>query len=286
MKILFVGVFKRSSTSYSQAIAFENIGVEVIRYDYRHRAKVKGMRGRNLELIAIGKKNNVDAVLFAKCNRMGWGVVENCNEYAKTILWMPDTPGLMDEEFMRKLDRCGHTFCAATRAVAKGLKRQPTVSFLAEGFCLEDNMPMPEIEQDVDVSFIGNLSSFRRKKMRAAVPFTVLKAHAAAHSKAVARSKINLNFTTGMGTSDRTYKVLASKGFLLTEAWDDIDSYFVPGEHLAVFKGVEDLKQKIAYYLEHPEERERIAEAGYKEVQKYTREAWAQAIVDKVEELQ
>jgi spore maturation protein CgeB len=38
--------------------------------------------------------------------------------------------------------------------------------------------------------------------------------------------------------------------------------YFVPGKHFVSFDGVEDAIEKIAFYLENHEQREKIAECG------------------------
>ena len=35
------------------------------------------------------------------------------------------------------------------------------------------------------------------------------------------------------------------------------------------FDGIEDLREKVSYYLEHEEEREQIAENGYKKVKEH-----------------
>jgi len=51
----------------------------------------------------------------------------------------------------------------------------------------------------------------------------------------------------------------------------DVKSLFEDGKHLTIFKDIKDLREKIKYYLIHPEERERIAQEGYREViQKHT----------------
>ena len=45
--------------------------------------------------------------------------------------------------------------------------------------------------------------------------------------------------------------------------------YFKEGEDLICFDGVEDLREKAAYYLAHEEERQRIAKNGYEKVKRY-----------------
>ena len=84
---------------------------------------------------------------------------------------------------------------------------------------------------------------------------------------------------TSDGASDRVYKIMAAKGFLITDDWPGREDIFIDGEHCVIFKDAEDLNQKINYYLKNPEEAKKIAEKGYKEVQKFNRLSWAKQIV-------
>ena len=82
-------------------------------------------------------------------------------------------------------------------------------------------------------------------------------------------SKINLNFTIpniNSGIPLRIWDVLGCGGFLLTNYQAEIPYYFKEGEDLVCFDGLEDLCEKVGYYLEHEEERKRIAWNGYRKV--------------------
>lgn len=82
-------------------------------------------------------------------------------------------------------------------------------------------------------------------------------------------SKINLNFTIPnikSGIPLRIWDVLGCGGFLLTNYQAEIPYYFNEGEDLVCFDGLEDLCEKVGYYLEHEEERKRIAWNGYRKV--------------------
>ena len=144
-----------------------------------------------------------------------------------------------------------------------------------------------EAEKSYDVSFIGNLYGERKKKINKITTHVdiINGAYGAQHSREVSASKINLNFCTSAGPSDRVFKVLGAGGFLLTDTWDDIEDYFTDGEDLVVYKDMEDLNDKISYYLENKNERDRIALNGYKKVQAYTRENWAKNIMTIFERL-
>ena len=82
-------------------------------------------------------------------------------------------------------------------------------------------------------------------------------------------SKINLNFTIPnikSGIPLRIWDVLGCGGFLLTNYQAEIPYFFKEGEDLVCFDGLEDLCEKVGYYLEHEEERKRIAWNGYRKV--------------------
>ena len=73
------------------------------------------------------------------------------------------------------------------------------------------------------------------------------------------QSKINLNITMrpiSSGLSQRIWDVLGCKGFLLTNYQPEIDMFFKDGEHLVTYKSYAD-------YLNHEDERRRIADNGF-----------------------
>lgn len=85
-------------------------------------------------------------------------------------------------------------------------------------------------------------------------------------------SKINLNITAKTiktGLSQRIFDILGAGGFLITNYQTEIPYYFEIGEDLVVYENIEDLVSKCHYYLEHEEERKRIARNGYEKVKQY-----------------
>ena len=61
----------------------------------------------------------------------------------------------------------------------------------------------------------------------------------------------------------RNFEIPGSGGFLLTQNADNLGEYFIPGSEIAVFSDLNDLKDKIKYYLSNDKEREDIRLAGY-----------------------
>jgi hypothetical protein len=82
-------------------------------------------------------------------------------------------------------------------------------------------------------------------------------------------TRINLNVFHDQcvdSTNSRVYDVLAAGGFLLTEERPCITREFEPGRHLATFSSPADAREKVLYYLNHPEEREALAREGQRHV--------------------
>ncbi len=68
--------------------------------------------------------------------------------------------------------------------------------------------------------------------------------------------------------SPKVFEALACHSFVLVDRQLDVFKLFKDGAHLVSFEEVKDLKKKIAFYLEHPDERKKISEQGYHEVRK------------------
>ena len=282
MKVLFVAVFNYNSTNVSQADGFRKSECEVIEFNYREVALNVGNHKRDKQLVELCKNEKPDVVVFSKCNEIDSWVVGECNKISKTVLWYMDPiNNNLNSSLIEKIKLCNFTFCAIWDSYLAAKKiGGDKVFFLQEGYDQTSNYPI-DLPYKHDVSFIGALRN-KRFEYHNAIGFPVIEnAYGEEHSKAVSQTKINLNFTEG-GTSDRTYKILASRGFLLTEPWVSMDNDFTVGQDFNIFTNVDELKNKITYYLEHEDERLRIAEHGYQTVQKFDRINWAKKIINKI----
>lgn len=84
-----------------------------------------------------------------------------------------------------------------------------------------------------------------------------------------AGSKINVNITLrsiSSGIPLRCLDIMACGGFLLTNYQPELAEYFVDGEELVIYNDLEDMQEKIRYYLSHEEERMNIAKRGKEKV--------------------
>ncbi len=85
-------------------------------------------------------------------------------------------------------------------------------------------------------------------------------------------AKINLNISLRSihsGMPLRALDIMGCGGFLLTNFQSDFLEYFEPGVDFVFYDSIDDLERLVAYYLEHDEERNRIAESGYRKVREY-----------------
>lgn len=288
MKILHVAVFTPTSTNVWQADGFEELGHEVIRYDYRAMAKRYGSIGRDEHLISLCRKERPDFSLFSKCNKMHVNVVKECGKIGKTVLWYMDGIPNMNKELIDKMKHSDYVFCSMRDCVLEAKKHcRNSYRHPCEGG-FDSRIHYPIVTPKVrDVAFIGNVYSYvlpYRKQFGKEVNFDIINGvFNEAHSKVVSETKINLCFTDGGGVSNRLYKLLASRGFVLTMPWDTMLEDFLPGKDFDVFTTPSELNEKIKYYLENEKEREVIASHGYRTVQKYNYINYARFILEKLE---
>lgn len=159
------------------------------------------------------------------------------------------------------------------RAIFAGMAASPKVFY-----------PLPDVEQDIDVSFLGSTIHYRERKKY----FEILEEMARRNNftckifeskpwqwkysieeinKLYNRSKINIAFapTTSYGrrVNLRTFEIPMAGGFQLMQYSPYIPIYFEEGKEIVSWKDKKDLERKVDYYLSHDEEREKIARAGY-----------------------
>jgi glycosyltransferase involved in cell wall biosynthesis len=152
----------------------------------------------------------------------------------------------------------------------KGWLNQHQMSLFLSAIDPNFHKPIEGITKDIDILFVGTLLPRRQKiisELSDSFSVTTCSAFGEDMVNLINRAKIVLNIhgEDFLDTETRVYETLACKGFLLTETLSS-ENPFQDGVHLVETKNIEDLKEKIAYYLDNPIKRETIAEAGYQEV--------------------
>ena len=82
-------------------------------------------------------------------------------------------------------------------------------------------------------------------------------------------SKINLSITLRSiktGIPLRAWDIMGNGGFLLTNYQAELLDYFEPGKDFVYYEDMDDLREKVSYYLNHEEERKMIAENAMEKV--------------------
>lgn len=82
-------------------------------------------------------------------------------------------------------------------------------------------------------------------------------------------SKINLNISLKgieAGTPLRVLDIMGAGGFVITNYCTETAELFEEDKEIVMFRTLEELVQKVSYYLEHEEERKQIARAGHQKV--------------------
>ena len=76
-------------------------------------------------------------------------------------------------------------------------------------------------------------------------------------------SRINVNMHHLQSTTSlnqRVFDVPAAGGLLITDAMPGLENVFEPDKEVVIYHSPEQLREKVLYYLEHPEQRREIAE--------------------------
>lgn len=87
-------------------------------------------------------------------------------------------------------------------------------------------------------------------------------------------SKINLNLAKCNDTNRRlqikarVFEVCLAGGFLLTEYAPGIENFFEIDKEIVCFRNMQEMVDKVIYYLGHDEERRAIARAGFKRAER------------------
>lgn len=167
--------------------------------------------------------------------------------------------GLFDHIFVRTPN------CMET-VVSRGWIARERCTILRSGFDPSLHRTDPNTPKDIDVLFVASMTP-RRRAMLAEIgkhfPITVASGFGPQMVDLVSRARIVLNIHAGpmLDTETRIYEVLGTGSFLLTERLSG-DNPFSP-DQLVQFGDMNDLREKLGYYLAHDRERETIAANGH-----------------------
>jgi len=255
----------------------------------------------NNSLIRIIDKFNPDVFLEAGGHRILPGTVENVKgKGIKTVLWTIDPPRNF-EPIIKSAPFYDFVFCGGSEAI-EILNKYNIRNFYFLPFACDTDYAYPvEVNKEErniygsDIVFVGSyypnrleilerISDFnlgvwgpgwQRIPRHSPLKECIRKAEGVSYRewrKIYSSSKIVLTIhyqdgrTLCYQASPRVYEVLACRCFLLSDNQRDVIRLFESKNHLDVFNDVDELRNKINYYLNNEEERKAIAARGYEEV--------------------
>lgn len=151
--------------------------------------------------------------------------------------------------------------------------------YLPEGGTPEIHRPLG-LEKSLDVSFVGQCYGNRPEIIRR-LSETGIRIEAFGHGwpsgplstedmvRVYSQSKINLGFGGIDGHQDayclkgRDFEIPMSGGLYLTEDHLELKRVYRAGEEIVTYRGFDDLRAKVRYLLENPQDAERIRLAGF-----------------------
>ena len=157
---------------------------------------------------------------------------------------------------------------------------------MPQGCLLKDYIPNPVAEFKTDILFIGAVEEGGIRNKRQSIidkiktqfditfypndditrPICFSRLHEIIPSAKIVIGESWRN-DVDLCTSNIIFLTLGNGGFYLCEYFRNLGQIFKIGKHLDVFYGVNDVCEKISYYLNNPQQREKIRQSGFEYAQ-------------------
>ncbi len=295
MKILCVfGKYDYGNPSRGEGYEFRNfipgfkaLGHEVVHFDSWDRTTYKNFAELNQALLDSVEAHSPDIMFCVPLLYEIWletlGVIQN-QTCVKTVLWCTD-----DSWKYREVSR--HIAYAYDRVVTTyphilpqyqrdGISQVMLSQWAADVSTL--HAPKSASQCRYPVVFVGAAHGDRKHKIRQLkrMGIEVQTFGYGWESGPVAgncipqiirNAQVSLNFCNSKGTDQlkaRIFEVPGAGGFLMTEAVEGIISYYQPGEEVEVADSIHKMAEKIHYYLQNPDDRDRITRKGFERTKK------------------
>jgi len=295
--IVIVGVFSNEwSTNVFMANAFENIGFNVFRFDFRAFPKHEIPK---MLIDFINSINDVFLIVFCKVDSVPIKTLKDLTGIIPTWYWFMDPMTVANTINAAERARACTYASSTSYKVTEYFKNFNKNSYrIIEGVdtTLYRNLGL---KKEYDVLFVGTPDQ-KRLNYLLNVPYNVKifgnywpqckhETNPPIYNEdlvlAINKSKIILNFTRPDGYSDRVTQILACGGFVLTEYADDLFMDF--GDSLTYFTNVNELNQAIGYFLKAPTIRSNYIRKYYRKNLKPLIQTWEKTcdeIIQRVKE--
>ena len=218
---------------------------------------------------------NYDFSKFKKAVRIYWSI----DHVYKTSLF--------HDIFLEKLEKFDYTFVSHKEFLPFYSNLGTKSYWLPLYYDPMINMKI-EKHKDIDISFVGNIYGRRGEYVKFLKDkFPKLNtfygnSYGKDMNEIYNRSKIVLNFANVKELNFRVFEALGSGAFVLNEYSKETLDIFENNIDLATFFDLNDLSEKIQFYLEHDKERETIALSGHNKVkQSHTLDTRIKDILEK-----
>ena len=134
----------------------------------------------------------------------------------------------------------------------------------------DELMLSKDIEKTIDVGFCGNVLN-RGHVINSLDKYSIKKDLFVIGDdmvNAINSYKIHFNKNISDDINYRTFETTGCGTFLLTNYTPGLEKLFDIGKEIVVYNDLNDLDNKVKYYLENEEERKKIAKAGYERSKK------------------
>jgi spore maturation protein CgeB len=287
MKILLVSKSKPHTRIYAYfKKAFERQGHTVCWVKYLKLRSYFGEKIANLLVNLLATFHRSD-LLFFHGKDISYKLLIRLKKQMPAIMYFDDVQ--RNDEQLKILGRCCDIMYLTARGEVAQYNQWGINARFIQGGCDPDahyKVQTPDAFYQSEVAFIGqadrperielmreigkrfDMKLWGQKWETAGMKVAAKEVFADEYRKICAGAKIILGFdkadaTVDLYFSNRTWYTLGCGGFLLTTYCPSLEEMFGRGRELDWFETLEECCEKIAYYLDHDEERQRIATAGY-----------------------
>jgi spore maturation protein CgeB len=283
--------------------SLEGMGHAVTAYDFMEHATRDGVARMRADLVSLAAEIRPElAFFFLFTDQLDTATVEEVGRSGRcpTVNWFADDHWRFDD-FTRHF---APAFDLAVTTDVDSLQKYATLADtrvqLSQWACNRYAYGKVTDELRHDVTFVGQPHGDRKQTVASleagGVPVECWgfgwPAGALEHGEMVgvfASSRINLNLSNSSQIpglkarlrrmlrfrpppprppqiKGRNFEVPGCGGFLLTERVPHLEDYFELGHEVGTFDQAEDLAAQVRYWLEHDDERQAVADAGYRRV--------------------
>ncbi len=271
--------------------ALKKLGHEVVFFDTLQKERYRDFSDLNRRLLERVDAERPEIIFFVLLGYEVWTetlqlIAEGSS--AALINWGTDDSWKY-ASFSRFLAPFFDLYTTTDRSAKARADRDGLDNFLLTQWAADSGRlqrPLPAAACRYDISFIGSCYGDREKWITAlreqgygvetfghGWPAGPLASDEMA--SVVRSSVISLNLSSasvsGKGARQikaRVFEVPGAGGLLLTQSAEHIEEYYLPDKEIVIFDTVEELLQQVNRLMSAPEERDRIAEAGYRRTER------------------